>query len=454
MLLTQLETKLGLTKRIGLEVLIEEAEGLANAAEIARSSDRLEAHHLRRRRPVGLAARPGRRQLRSGRRLPRRLLALRPGPGAGRRPGRGHRRHRRAVPRLPGPRRLPRGRPRHAGLLGFDGKWAIHPEPDPHRQRGVLADRGRGRRRRATRSRCTGRSEADGVGAIGRDGQARRRRPHAPGRERAAQGGAGRAEHGRRPDDRGRDGRGRLRVVQWATGNIGTRSLRAVIEHPDLELAGVHVHSRRQGRAATPGSCAASAPTGVVATHDIDEILAVGARLRALHAAAAATSTSSAGCSRPAPTSSRPAASSTTRRAWTPPCASASRPPAREGGTSIHSTGSSPGFITEALPARADVDPAPARPAADRRVRRPVEPQLARAAVRPDGLRHGPRRLRPAAAGPTARPRFGPSLRLSPRRSACPSTRCESSGRGGRRHPRHRDRRGSRSPRAPSPRSG
>ena len=31
------------TKRIGLEVLIEEAEGLANAAEIARASDRLEA---------------------------------------------------------------------------------------------------------------------------------------------------------------------------------------------------------------------------------------------------------------------------------------------------------------------------------------------------------------------------------------------------------------------------
>ena len=26
------------------------------------------------------------------------------------------------------------------------------------------------------------------------------------------------------------------RVVQWATGNIGSRSLRAVIEHPQLEL--------------------------------------------------------------------------------------------------------------------------------------------------------------------------------------------------------------------------
>jgi citrate lyase subunit beta/citryl-CoA lyase len=42
-LLTQLEAKLGLTKRIGLEVLIEEAEGLAHAVEIATASPRLEA---------------------------------------------------------------------------------------------------------------------------------------------------------------------------------------------------------------------------------------------------------------------------------------------------------------------------------------------------------------------------------------------------------------------------
>ena len=34
-----------------------------------------------------------------------------------------------------------------------------------------------------------------------------------------------------------------LRVVQWATGNIGTRSLREIIEHPDLTLAGVYVTS-------------------------------------------------------------------------------------------------------------------------------------------------------------------------------------------------------------------
>jgi len=42
-LLGQLEAKLGLERPIGLEVLIEEAEGLANALEIAKSSDRLEA---------------------------------------------------------------------------------------------------------------------------------------------------------------------------------------------------------------------------------------------------------------------------------------------------------------------------------------------------------------------------------------------------------------------------
>jgi len=42
-LITQLETKLGRKHRIGLEALIEEVEGLINVEEIARSSPRLEA---------------------------------------------------------------------------------------------------------------------------------------------------------------------------------------------------------------------------------------------------------------------------------------------------------------------------------------------------------------------------------------------------------------------------
>ena len=33
------------------------------------------------------------------------------------------------------------------------------------------------------------------------------------------------------------------RVVQWATGNIPTYALRAVIEHPKMDLAGEYVHT-------------------------------------------------------------------------------------------------------------------------------------------------------------------------------------------------------------------
>ena len=67
-----------------------------------------------------------------------------------------------------------------------------------------------------------------------------------------------------------------LRVVQWATGNIGTRSLREIIEHPDLTLAGVYVTSAaKAGRDA--GELCGLPPTGVTATSDADEILALGA---------------------------------------------------------------------------------------------------------------------------------------------------------------------------------
>ena len=38
----------------------------------------------------------------------------------------------------------------------------------------------------------------------------------------------------------------RYRVVQWATGNVGSRALRRAIEHPDLEVVGVWVHSRNK----------------------------------------------------------------------------------------------------------------------------------------------------------------------------------------------------------------
>src|ERR1700742_1162065 len=67
-----------------------------------------------------------------------------------------------------------------------------------------------------------------------------------------------------------------LRVVQWATGNIGSRSLRHVIEHPGLTLAGVYVTSAaKAGRDA--GELCGLPPTGVTATNDTAEILALRA---------------------------------------------------------------------------------------------------------------------------------------------------------------------------------
>ncbi len=66
------------------------------------------------------------------------------------------------------------------------------------------------------------------------------------------------------------------RVVQWATGSMGKTCLRAVIDHPDLELVGLYVYSdRKVGRDA--GEIARRAPTGVIATNRIEDILALEA---------------------------------------------------------------------------------------------------------------------------------------------------------------------------------
>ena len=168
-LLTQLEAKLGLQRRIALEVLIEDAEGLANAVEIARASERLEAlifgagdlsASLRARvdgnfDPVGEY--PGdfwhfaRAQVVTAARIAGIDAIDAPFP-AYRDPD-GYRRS--AV---------------HASLLGFDGKWAIHPAqiaianevfaPTPEE----VADA-----RAAIEAYRA--AEAGGVGAIGRDGR-------------------------------------------------------------------------------------------------------------------------------------------------------------------------------------------------------------------------------------------------------------------------------------------
>jgi 4-hydroxy-tetrahydrodipicolinate reductase len=67
-----------------------------------------------------------------------------------------------------------------------------------------------------------------------------------------------------------------LRVIAWSTGHVGVHALRCIVRHPDLELVGLWVHSAdKAGRDA--GELCGLAPTGVVATNDIDALLALGA---------------------------------------------------------------------------------------------------------------------------------------------------------------------------------
>ena len=66
------------------------------------------------------------------------------------------------------------------------------------------------------------------------------------------------------------------RVIQWATGLVGQEAIKGIVAHPELELVGCWVHSdAKVGRDA--GDIAGIGPTGVLATHDIDEICAIDA---------------------------------------------------------------------------------------------------------------------------------------------------------------------------------
>ena len=66
------------------------------------------------------------------------------------------------------------------------------------------------------------------------------------------------------------------RVIQWSTGNVGHHALRLVANHPELELVGLWVHSEsKAGRDA--GDLGGFAPTGVLATNDVDALLALDA---------------------------------------------------------------------------------------------------------------------------------------------------------------------------------
>jgi len=169
-LLTQLEVKLGLpVGGIALEVLIEDAEGLANAVDIARSSPRLEALIF------GAGDLSGSLHAR----VDGNFDPVGPYPGdfwhfaraqvvmAARTAG---------IDAIDAPHPAyqdPDGFRRsaqHAALLGFDGKWAIHPSQIPiaHEVFSPTEEQVAAARESIATYR---KSESSGVGAIGRDGK-------------------------------------------------------------------------------------------------------------------------------------------------------------------------------------------------------------------------------------------------------------------------------------------
>src|ERR1700745_3312015 len=70
-------------------------------------------------------------------------------------------------------------------------------------------------------------------------------------------------------------GQARLRIAQWGTGNVGLRALRAIIEHPLMQLVALRVYSEaKAGRDA--GDLCGVPPVGITATRDRPAILAAG----------------------------------------------------------------------------------------------------------------------------------------------------------------------------------
>jgi 4-hydroxy-tetrahydrodipicolinate reductase len=66
------------------------------------------------------------------------------------------------------------------------------------------------------------------------------------------------------------------RVIQWGVGNVGHHSLRGVVERPDLELVGLRVFNPAKV-GVDAGEMLGVPPVGVVGTDDVNEILALDA---------------------------------------------------------------------------------------------------------------------------------------------------------------------------------
>ena len=68
----------------------------------------------------------------------------------------------------------------------------------------------------------------------------------------------------------------KYRVIQWATGTVGSAALKYFIENPVIDLVGVYVtNPEKVGKDA--GDLVGLPKTGVLATGDVSEIMAMDA---------------------------------------------------------------------------------------------------------------------------------------------------------------------------------
>jgi 4-hydroxy-tetrahydrodipicolinate reductase len=141
----------------------------------------------------------------------------------------------------------------------------------------------------------------------------------------------------------------RLRVVQWATGNIGLRALREVIRHPSLDLAGVLVYDPEKV-GVDAGVLCGEEPVSVLATDDRAAITALRAdcvlhmprRFELDDVVALLEAGSNVVTTRGELFADGQRLGDDGRARVLDAC--------MRGNTSVYATGSSPGFVTDALP--------------------------------------------------------------------------------------------------------
>ena len=66
-----------------------------------------------------------------------------------------------------------------------------------------------------------------------------------------------------------------IRVIQWTTGNVGRRSLHAILSRPDLELVGVYAHGPDKIGVDASTLAGFPEPSGVLATDDVEALIAL-----------------------------------------------------------------------------------------------------------------------------------------------------------------------------------